>query len=98
MLRLFQKPALKVSLNLYTPLSVRLASTQAAAAPGVSKVYKDVSEAVKDIKSGSIVLSSGFGLCGTPDTLIKAISENNNIKNLTCVSNNAGVGQKGLGE
>jgi 3-oxoacid CoA-transferase len=97
MLRSLQKPTLRASRNLYTPLSVRLASTQAQA-PGVSKVYKDVAEAVKDIKSGSIVLSSGFGLCGTPDTLIKAISENSKIRNLTCVSNNAGVGQKGLGE
>lgn len=81
--------------QLYTPLSVRLASTQATRE---SKVFESASEAVKDIKSGSIVLSSGFGLCGTPDTLIKAISENSNINNLTCVSNNAGVGQKGLGE
>jgi 3-oxoacid CoA-transferase len=81
--------------SFYTPLSVRLASTEA---PIRSKVYESASEAVKDIKSGSIVLSSGFGLCGTPDTLIKAISENPDIKNLTCVSNNAGVGQKGLGE
>lgn len=94
MLRSLRNPALKAA-RIYTPLSVRLASTQA---PAVSKVYDSASEAVKDIKSGSIVLSSGFGLCGTPDTLIKAISENSNIQNLTCVSNNAGVGQKGLGE
>ena len=63
-----------------------------------SKVFNNASDAVKDIKSGSVVLSSGFGLCGTPDTLIKAISENKDIQNLTCVSNNAGVGEKGLGE
>lgn len=55
-------------------------------------------EAVKGIKSGDVVLSSGFGLCGTPDTLIKAISENKDIQNLTCVSNNAGSGDRGLGE
>jgi hypothetical protein len=94
MLRSLRNSALKAA-RIYTPLSVRLASTQA---PAVSKVYQSASEAVKDIKSGSIVLSSGFGLCGTPDTLIKAISENSDIQNLTCVSNNAGVGQKGLGE
>lgn len=63
-----------------------------------SKVYSSPDEAVKDIKSGSIVLSSGFGLCGTPDTLIDAISRNKEIQDLTCVSNNAGSGEKGLGE
>lgn len=76
------------------PLSVRFASTTKLP----SKVYPSAAEAVKDIKSGSIVLSSGFGLCGTPDTLIKAISENDSIKDLTCVSNNAGSGQRGLGK
>jgi len=32
---------------------------------GESKVYKDADEAVRDLKSGSMVLSAGFGLCGT---------------------------------
>jgi 3-oxoacid CoA-transferase len=75
--------------SMYVPLSVRFAST---------KVFPSAKEAVKDIKPGSIVLSSGFGLCGTPDTLIKAISETPSIKNLTCVSNNAGSGERGLGK
>lgn len=79
------------------PLSVRLLATAAPADALPSKVTTPA-EAVKDIKSGSTVLSSGFGLCGTPDTLIKAISENPSIKNLTCVSNNAGSGERGLGK
>lgn len=79
--------------SLFTPLSVRFSSTKMP-----SKVYPSAAEAVKDIKSGSTVLSSGFGLCGTPDTLIKAISENSQIKDLTCVSNNAGSGERGLGK
>lgn len=79
------------------PLSVRLLATQADSLAVPSKVTTP-QEAVKDIKSGSTVLSSGFGLCGVPDTLIKAISENPKIKNLTCVSNNAGSGERGLGE
>lgn len=83
--------------SMYTPLSVRMASTGAEPLIG-SKVYPSAAEAVKDIKSGSLVLSSGFGLCGTPDTLIKAISENTAIKDLTVVSNNAGNGERGLGE
>lgn len=40
---------------------------------------------------------AGFGLCGTPDTLIQAIARRSEVKDLTCVSNNAGVGKSGLG-
>ncbi|ORY63810.1 hypothetical protein BCR35DRAFT_308776 [Leucosporidium creatinivorum] len=40
---------------------------------------------------------TGFGLCGTADTLIGALSKRPEVKNLTCVSNNAGVGKFGLG-
>lgn len=83
--------------SLAQPLSVRLLSTTPLRAAH-SKIFASADEAVKDIKSGSIVLSGGFGLCGTPDTLIDAISKNPSIKDLTCVSNNAGVGQRGLGE
>lgn len=83
----------------YTPLSVRLLSSTSVARSGpVSKVYASADEAVADIKAGSTVLSSGFGLAGTPDTLIEAIARNDKIQNLTCVSNNAGVGDRGLGE
>lgn len=63
-----------------------------------SKVYPSADEAVKDIKSGSTILSAGFGLCGTPETLIGAISRQPQIKNLTVVSNNAGTGEAGLGK
>lgn len=80
------------------PLSVRLLATQAQEAPITTSKIFSAEDAVKDIKPGSTVLSSGFGLCGTPDTLIDAISRNPNIQRLTCVSNNAGSGDKGLGE
>ena len=63
-----------------------------------SKVYPSADEAVADIKSGSTILSAGFGLCGTPETLIGAISRHPHIKNLTVVSNNAGTGELGLGK
>ena len=65
---------------------------------GLNKVFKSADEAVADIKSGSVLLSAGFGLCGTADTLIKAISRRPEIQNLTGVSNNAGVDDKGLGK
>ena len=39
----------------------------------------------------------GFGLCGTPDTLIGALAKRKGVRNLTAVSNNAGAGEHGLG-
>ncbi|EIN07523.1 3-oxoacid CoA-transferase [Punctularia strigosozonata HHB-11173 SS5] len=66
--------------------------------PQRKKVWDSVDEAVKDVKSGDVLLSGGFGLCGTPDTLIGALSKRPEVKNLTAVSNNAGSGEKGLGK
>ncbi|KAH0372844.1 3-oxoacid CoA-transferase, partial [Aureobasidium melanogenum] len=65
---------------------------------GNSKVYKSAEDAVKDIKSGSTILSSGFGLCGVAETIIQAIAKRgpSEVTNLTAVSNNAGVGDGGL--
>eukprot|EP01133_Synstelium_polycarpum_P007772 gene7772-9117_t len=61
-----------------------------------SKVVKSAAEAVADIPSGSKLLVGGFGLCGIPENLIHAVRETG-IKNLTVVSNNAGVDEFGLG-
>lgn len=49
----------------------------------------DVSEAISDIKDGSKLLVGGFGLCGIPENLIKALN-NKKVSGLTVVSNNAG--------
>ncbi|CCG84971.1 protein of unknown function, partial [Taphrina deformans PYCC 5710] len=62
-----------------------------------SKLYASPAEAVADMKSNSTLLSGGFGLCGVPDTLIHAILENKGVRDLTAVSNNAGVDGGGLG-
>ena len=62
-----------------------------------AKEYKSAKEAIKHIKPGQTVLSGGFGLCGVPFSLIKAISEQNELKDLTIVSNNAGTDTKGIG-
>lgn len=64
---------------------------------GQSKLFKDADAAVADIKSGSTLLSSGFGLCGVADTLINAINKRgrDSLHSLTAVSNNAGVEGKG---
>ncbi|BGP41010.1 hypothetical protein JCM10450v2_005021 [Rhodotorula kratochvilovae] len=82
------------------PLASRSLSTTAArfdVKKSVSKIWGSADEAVKDVKGDSIVLSGGFGLCGTADTLIGALAKRPEVKNLTCVSNNAGVGKFGLG-
>ncbi|KAI0724036.1 3-oxoacid CoA-transferase [Cerioporus squamosus] len=69
------------------------------AVPSKKKVWDSVDEAIQDVKSGDIVLSGGFGLCGTPDTLIEALSKRKDVvKDLTVVSNNVGSGDKGLGK
>ncbi|KAG6379187.1 3-oxoacid CoA-transferase [Boletus reticuloceps] len=68
----------------------------AAASLGKSKVWDLAEEAVKDVKTGDVILSGGFGLCGTPETLITALSKRNDVTGLTAISNNAGSGDGGL--
>ncbi|EMD38352.1 hypothetical protein CERSUDRAFT_113512 [Gelatoporia subvermispora B] len=66
--------------------------------PNKTKVWDSADEAVKDVKSGDVLLSGGFGLCGTPDTLIGALAKREDVGKLTAVSNNAGSGERGLGK
>lgn len=60
------------------------------------KIWSSASEAVKDIPSGSTLLVGGFGLCGIPENLINALVKQG-ARDLTAVSNNAGVDDFGLG-
>ena len=60
------------------------------------KVYKNAQEACAGVKDGMTLVLGGFGLCGIPENCITALREMN-VKNLTCVSNNAGVDDAGLG-
>jgi 3-oxoacid CoA-transferase subunit A len=60
------------------------------------KIFSSATEAVADIPSNSTLCIGGFGLCGIPENLIKALVERN-ITGLTCVSNNAGVDNYGIG-
>src|SRR3954449_10092413 len=63
----------------------------------MKKVYPDAKSALEGVvKDGMMVMAGGFGLCGMPETLIKALRETG-VKNLTCVSNNAGIDGAGLG-
>ena len=62
----------------------------------INKVVKDAETAIADIKDGVILMVGGFGLCGIPENSIAALLKKN-IKKLTCISNNAGVDDFGLG-
>lgn len=60
------------------------------------KVYPDAKSAIAGIKDGMTLILGGFGLCGIPENSILALRDSG-VKNLTCVSNNAGVDDWGLG-
>ncbi len=60
------------------------------------KVFKNATEALHDVKDNLIYLVGGFGLCGIPENCIAALRDSG-VKNITCVSNNAGVDDFGLG-
>ena len=62
----------------------------------MKKVFADAEEALHDIKDGATLMLGGFGLCGIPENSITALKEKG-ITNLTCISNNAGVDDFGLG-
>lgn len=63
----------------------------------MSKVYQDAKSALADVvKDGQTVAVGGFGLCGIPEALIQALRDSG-VKDLTCISNNAGVDGFGLG-
>ncbi|KAJ2830771.1 Succinyl-CoA:3-ketoacid coenzyme A transferase 1, mitochondrial [Coemansia furcata] len=62
-----------------------------------SKLYGSADEAIEGIKSGSKLLIGGFGLCGIPENLLKAIARRKDIEQVTAVSNNAGTSDYGLG-
>jgi 3-oxoacid CoA-transferase subunit A len=62
----------------------------------MNKVYLEALDAVQDIPDGSTIMLGGFGLCGIPEKSIAALVKTG-VKNLTCISNNAGVDDFGLG-
>lgn len=62
----------------------------------MNKVVAGAEEAIKGIEDGMTLLLGGFGLCGIPENCIAALVKKE-VKNLTCVSNNAGVDDFGIG-
>lgn len=62
----------------------------------INKTVKDAVEAIQDIEDGMTLMLGGFGLCGIPENTINALVAKG-VKNLTCISNNAGVDDFGIG-
>jgi 3-oxoacid CoA-transferase subunit A len=62
----------------------------------MNKVVANAEEAIRDIQDGMTIMVGGFGLCGIPENLIAALARSGR-KNLTVISNNAGIDDVGLG-
>ena len=62
----------------------------------MKKVFKNAADAIYDIADGNTLMLGGFGLCGIPENLIHALVQKG-VKDLICISNNAGVDDFGLG-
>lgn len=62
----------------------------------INKVVSGADEAVRDIKDNAVLMLGGFGLCGIPENCIDALLRTG-VKGLTCISNNAGVDDFGIG-
>ena len=62
----------------------------------MNKVVSTAEEAIRDIRDGQVLMLGGFGLCGIPENCIGALVKKG-VKNLTCISNNAGVDDFGIG-
>jgi len=62
----------------------------------MNKVLASADEAIADINDGATIMVGGFGLCGIPEKLIRALVKKG-VKNLTTISNNVGVDEFGLG-
>ncbi|MBS1622401.1 MAG: CoA transferase subunit A [Bacteroidetes bacterium] len=62
----------------------------------INKVVSGADEAIQDITDGSVLMLGGFGLCGIPENTISALIRKG-VRDLTCISNNAGVDDFGIG-
>ncbi|MBK7433661.1 MAG: CoA transferase subunit A [Chitinophagaceae bacterium] len=62
----------------------------------MNKVYPDADKAIDGIIDGTVLMLGGFGLCGIPENCISALVRKG-VTNLTCISNNAGVDDFGIG-
>src|SRR5215469_15740205 len=63
----------------------------------MNKVVASADEAIRDIQDDATIMVGGFGLCGVPEDLIDALVRKG-VRNLTTISNNAGIDEAGLGK
>ncbi|KAJ2841648.1 hypothetical protein IWW36_006188, partial [Coemansia brasiliensis] len=92
-----KKQALGSASRILLRTNVLSGLTTRAARSYHSKLHKSSDEAIEGIKSGDTLLIGGFGLCGIPENLLKAIARRKDIQQITAVSNNAGTSDYGLG-
>lgn len=78
--------------------SARRNFTRSSILRKINKLCPSSTTAIQSLKSGSTVLVGGFGFSGVPSTLIDAVAARQEIKDLTVVSNNAGMPGVGLGQ
>jgi 3-oxoacid CoA-transferase subunit A len=62
----------------------------------MNKIYPDADAAIADVHDGAAIMVGGFGLCGVPENLIEAV-RSKGVRNLTVISNNAGIDGFGVG-
>jgi 3-oxoacid CoA-transferase subunit A len=62
----------------------------------MNKLFANADDALHDIQDGAVIMLGGFGLCGIPENSIDALKRKG-VKHLTCISNNAGIDDFGLG-
>src|ERR1700743_2603190 len=62
----------------------------------MNKVVKNADEAIRDLTDGMTIMFGGFGMCGLPEKCIEAVVKKG-VKDLTCISNNAGLDDFGIG-
>jgi 3-oxoacid CoA-transferase subunit A len=62
----------------------------------MDKVYETANDAIFDVEDGATIMSGGFGLCGNPENLIRALHDEE-VEGLTVISNNCGTDEHGLG-
>lgn len=62
----------------------------------MNKVFESAQDAIHDLEDGATIMSGGFGLCGNPENLIRAVREQG-TRGLTVISNNCGTDEYGLG-
>lgn len=75
---------------------MRSSGSIATIAPPMDKTQASAEEAIRDVSDGITLMSGGFGLCGNPENLIKALHKKK-VKHLSIISNNCGIDGVGLG-